>query len=204
MQYETPILYTFSRCPFAMRARMALKYAQIKYQQREILLKDKPKSMLKYSPKGTVPVLIVGDLIIDESIEIMQWALEQSDQDNWLFGDGQYDLIQLCDQKFKLQLDAYKYSDRHELSEKEFRDLSLWFLEKLEQRLSVNDFLMSQNISFADCAIFPFIRQWAFVNKKWFDDSHFKCLQKWLKYWLESDLLLSIMHKYPLWDDKVL
>jgi glutathione S-transferase len=204
MQNRTPILYTFRRCPYAMRARMALKYSQIDCQQREILLKDKPPSMLNYSSKGTVPVLIVGDLIIDESIEIMLWALARSDQDNWLQDDSQFDLIQLCDEKFKAQLDAYKYSDRYELSEKEYRNISLWFLEKLEQKLSVNDFLMSKNIALADCAIFPFIRQWAFVNKKWFDESHFTFLQKWLNNWLESDLFLSIMHKYPLWNDKVL
>jgi len=128
---------------------MALAYANINYEHREILLKSKPQSMLGFSPKGTVPVLVFGDNVIDESLEIMYWVLAQRDNDNWLMFNNDplqndmQQLIQLCDKKFKTQLDFYKYSDRYELTRKQYRDQSLWFLMELNNRLTHQQFLIS-------------------------------------------------------------
>lgn len=204
---KNTILYSFRRCPYAMRARMALRYSEINWQHREILLKNKPKSMLDYSAKGTVPVLIVGDRIIDESLDVMKWALSQKDNDNWLLNDDQklqkemFELIQNCDNKFKAQLDNYKYSTSRPLSETQYREGSLWFLQLLDERLSEHKFLISSQVCLADISIFPFIRQYAFVNKKWFDETDYVKLQNWLENWLKSDLFLSIMQKHSLWED---
>jgi glutathione S-transferase len=169
MADNQPILYSFRRCPYAMRARMALQYAGIMYEQREILLKDKPQSMLDYSAKGTVPVFIVSGEVIDESLDIMFWALAQQDKDDWLENNKQLDLIKCCDKEFKPQLDKYKYSDRHELSESEYRNQALWFLHQLNQQLLNSKYLFSDNISMADIAIFPFIRQFSYVDIVWFE-----------------------------------
>ena len=202
-----PIYYSFRRCPYAMRARMALAYANIKVEHREILLKKKPQSMLQYSPKGTVPVLVVGDSVIDESLAIMHWALEHNDRDNWLLNDDRVlqkemrELITLNDEKFKPQLDHYKYSDRHELSEESYRNQSEWFLELLNNKLSKQYYLIGKKITMADIAIFPVIRQYAFVNKTWFDQTAYCHLQKWLENHIQSSLFQSIMHKHSLWVD---
>jgi glutathione S-transferase len=196
------ILYSFRRCPYAMRARMALAYAQIEYEHREILLKDKPISMLNYSAKGTVPVLVVGAHIIDESLDVMRWALQQNDPDEWLKNNHQFELIKKCDTKFKPQLDKYKYSDRFECSETHYRSASLWFLIELNNCLAQHKYLMSDSLSLADIAIFPFIRQFSFVNKKWFDGNEYRYLQNWLEALLESTLFIKIMQKHQLWKDK--
>ena len=194
-----PILYSFRRCPYAMRARLALTYSGVQYEHREILLKDKPQSMLDYSSKGTVPVLVVGNIVIDESLDIMQWALSQSDPDDWLQVEGQFELIEQCDNQFKPQLDRYKYSDRHDLSEIEYRNQAIWFLETLTKRLKIKKYLLSNKISLADMAIFPFVRQFSMVNKKWFDSAVDQFLQAWLRSHLDSKLFKSIMVKYPTW-----
>jgi len=195
------ILYSFRRCPYAMRARMALSYAGIGYQHREILLKDKPKSLLRYSHKGTVPVLVVGDTVIDESLEIMFWALEQNDKDNWRLPKEQIELIQLCDQQFKAQLDCYKYSARYDLTELEYRMQALWFLDLLAEKLRKNKHLYSDQMCMADSAIFPFIRQFAFVNKKWFDQTVQQNLLDWFNFHLNSKLFQTIMIKQPIWQE---
>ncbi|MCF6263890.1 MAG: glutathione S-transferase [Xanthomonadales bacterium] len=185
-----------------MRARMALCYSGIIYQHREILLKNKPQSMLRYSPKGTVPVLVTDSIVIDESIDVMRWALNQCDADKWLQQPLQNELIEKSDTQFKTQLDHYKYSDRHELSEREYRDEALWFLALLDKKLQQHSQLFSDNISMADIAIFPFIRQFAFVNKQWFDNSEYGYLQKWLAAHLHSELFNKVMEKHPLWSDE--
>ena len=186
---------------------MALMYSQINIEHREILLKDKPLSMLQYSAKGTVPVLIVADKVIDESLDAMLWALSQNDPKNWMLGDDKVlqqdmmSLIETCDRKFKPQLDQYKYSDRHELSEEYYRDQTLWFLSSLNERLKQHKYLQTDAVSLADIAIFPFIRQLAFVNKQWFDKNEYTSLQKWLEVFIKSTLFQAIMPKYPLWSD---
>ena len=191
-----------------MRARMALMYSQVNFEHREILLKDKPASMLQYSAKGTVPVLIVADKIIDESLDVMHWALNQNDPKNWMLADDKalqkemLSLIQTCDTKFKPQLDQYKYSDRYELSEEYYRDQTQWFLSTLNERLKQRKCLMTDEKSLADVAIFPFIRQFAFVNKQWFDSNEYTNLQNWLERHLKSALFQSIMQKHTLWRDE--
>ncbi|MFK8010514.1 MAG: glutathione S-transferase [Marinicellaceae bacterium] len=202
------ILYSFRRCPYAIRTRMALSYSNIHYEHREILLKDKPQSMLDFSSKGTVPVLVIKDFVIDESLDVMLWALKKQDSEDWMLKqtriseDEILDWINKCDLQFKPILDQYKYSDRHPLSENQYREQSLWFLESLESQLKSHKFLLSEKISLADVAIFPFIRQYAFVNKSWFDTNEYVHLQNWLNHWLNSPLFQSVMKKLPLWIEK--
>ena len=196
-----PLLYSFRRCPYAMRARMALVYAQVDFELRDILLKDKPDSMLVYSPKGTVPVLVLPDQVIDESLDVMLWALKQNDENSWLNAQNQLELIELCDNEFKAQLDKYKYAARFEKSEEVYRNKAIWFLELLEKQLSEGRYLFSNNVSLADIAIFPFIRQFAFVDKAWFDSLPFIKLQSWLARHLNSYMFTKIMKKVNTWSD---
>lgn len=196
-----PIFYSFRRCPYAIRARMALAYSQIEHEHREVLLKDKPQSMLNYSSKATVPVLVIEDEVMDESLDIMLWALAQNDADRWLNNNDQLELIKMCDEKFKPQLDRYKYSEGYDESEEHYRNKTLWFLNMLNVRLAQQKFLISDHMSLADIAIFPFIRQYAFVNKKWFDSNDYLYLQRWLAKHLQSELFMKIMQKHQLWKD---
>lgn len=183
---------------------MALAYAGIELELREILLRDKPQDMLNHSPKGTVPVLITADgQVIDESLDVMLWAVEQNDTDKWLKQlDNSLELIQINDQQFKPLLDRYKYADRHpELTEEQHRTLTVPFIEALNQRLQQQEHLIGANISLADVAIFPFIRQYAFVNKNWFDQQPYSRLQQWLDNLLTSYLFKQVMPKYKLYND---
>lgn len=183
---------------------MALAYAAIELELREILLRDKPQDMLNHSPKGTVPVLITADgQVIDESLDVMLWALQQHDADNWLNHlNDSLSLIRINDQQFKPLLDRYKYTDRHpELTESEHRNQTLPFIEKLNGHLQSSDFLLGNQVSLADIAIFPFIRQYAFVNKAWFDQQPYPALQNWLNHFLESALFQQIMPKFKLFND---
>ena len=183
---------------------MALAYAGIELELREILLKDKPQDMLNHSPKGTVPVLITSeDKVVDESLDVMYWALEQNDPDGWLACDGKGTaLIQSHDNDFKPLLDKYKYADRHkELSESEHRNNTRPFIEQLNQILTESPYLSGQKLSLCDIAIFPFIRQYAMVDKPWFDKQPYPALQAWLSALLESELFKSIMKKYKLYND---
>ncbi len=191
----TPILYSFRRCPYAMRARLALKYSSIEVEHREIILKDKPKEMLEVSPKGTVPVLVLSDgTVIEESLDIMMWALKQNDPDSWLDGYNQ-DLIKQNDTDFKHNLDRYKYPDRYpdEDCSNAFEEC-LKFLNSLENYLSEGN---KQNLT--DMAIFPFVRQFSFVDPDMSECLTFPKLQSWLSKHLESDLFKEIMTKHPLW-----
>ena len=197
------VLYTFRRCPYAIRARMALAYANIHCELRELMLKDKPADMLKHSPKGTVPVLITADgKVIDESLEVMLWALKQSDVDNWLADLIQSQtLIQTNDEEFKPLLDRYKYADRYpELSAQQHRDLTLPYIKSLNDSLSEHRFLIGNQICLADIALFPFIRQYASVNKAWFEQLPYNMLQQWLSYFLNSPLFNQVMKKYKLYN----
>lgn len=199
-----PILYSFRRCPYAIRARMAIHYAGVAVELREIVFRDKPESMLQASPKGTVPTLLLPDQsVLDESEDVMRWALQHNDQGNWLSAElnqGIRKLVEENDFSFKQHLDHYKYADRYpEYSELEYRLRGEVFLQHLEDQLSDRPYLLSNTISFADVAIFPFIRQFAFVDKHWFDQSPYPKLCKWLNRWLESSLFKAVMFKYPVW-----
>jgi len=205
---QHPILYSFRRCPYAIRARLAIKVSQIQVELREVVLADKPKAMLALSPKGTVPVLVLPDgTVIDESKDIMLWALNQNDPDNWLSKhqdklnetDG---LINLNDNDFKRHLDHYKYADRFpDYPMEYYRGQAEVFLQQLEMRLSKNSFLLGDRISMLDMAIVPFIRQCAFVDKPWFDQTPYIQLQDWLENILASDLFNQVMIKQPQWKE---
>ncbi|MES2824877.1 MAG: glutathione S-transferase [Pseudomonadota bacterium] len=196
-----PILYTFRRCPYAMRARMAIYVARIPVQQVEVSLKNKPQSLIDCSPKATVPVIVTpSGKVIEESRDIMLWALNQADPDNWLLQNDeaqQEQMIQLvdsCDTEFKPLLDRYKYFDRYpENSQAGYRQEAEVFLQKLEARLSTCAFLMDANMRFADVAIFPFVRQFAGVDSLWFAASPYKNLLRWLDACVNTTLFRTVM-----------
>lgn len=208
MQLTRPaIFYSFRRCPYAMRARLAVCYSQIEVEIREVVLNDKPTSLLAYSPKGTVPVLVIhNNKVIDESRDIMQWALAQNDGNNWRRQNQPHlqtqisSLIDENDNEFKAILDKYKYADRHpEFTAAQYREQGCHFLNQLELLLRLHHNLISEDVSLADMAIFPFIRQFASVDKVWFEQSPYPKLRTWLARHTSSKLFTDIMYKYPQW-----
>lgn len=195
-------LYSFRRCPYAMRARMALRYAEVAVDIVEVSLKAKPPEMLALSSKGTVPVLNVEGRVIEESLDIMRWALAQNDPQDWLLKDdlqGQSAiaaLIEENDQVFKVHLNRYKYAERYpEQSMQTYRAEGELFLRKLDRLLQSRDYLLAQHPSLADVALMPFIRQFAHVDRAWFAQTPHRHLQAWLQRFLESNLFTSIMAK---------
>lgn len=197
-----PVLYSFRRCPYAMRARMALKYSGLHCEVREILLRDKPDQMLNISPKATVPVLLLPDgRVIEESFDIMLWALRQNDPDNWMAGSPQAaSLIERNDGAFKNALDKYKYASRHpEHPQGKYRTEGETFLQLLNNLLEKNTFLLNDRPTLGDMALFPFIRQFAGVDRLWFDKTPYTPLKKWLQGHLESDLFNKVMNKRTPW-----
>ncbi|MCP2052679.1 UNVERIFIED_ORG: glutathione S-transferase [Pseudomonas fluorescens] len=192
------LLYSFRRCPYAMRARLALRYSGVPVHIIEVSLKAKPAEMLALSPKGTVPVLCVNGRVIDESLEIMQWALAQHDPDDWLLqGDPRVQaLIAENDQVFKHHLNRYKYAERYpEQPMEHYRAEGEVFLQKLEALLASNDYLLAEHLSLADAALAPFVRQFAHVDREWFAQTPYKRLQHWLQRFLESPLFVAVMAK---------
>jgi glutathione S-transferase len=193
------LLYSYRRCPYAMRARMALSYAGIAYQLHDISLKDKPAGLLAVSPKGTVPVLVLPDgRVLEQSLDIMHWALQQHDPSCWLDidRDNSQALISENDGAFKQALDKYKYASRFpEQSAEAYRSQAEVFLRKLEQALQDQPFLSGAHLSLTDVAIFPFIRQFAAVDANWFAQAAYPKLQAWLQARLESSLFLGVMSK---------
>lgn len=198
------VLYSYRRCPYAMRARMALHYAGIAVEIREIVLRDKPQAMLLASPKGTVPVLVLPDgTVLEQSLDIMYWAVQQHDPEAWyeatLASDMQA-LIDMNDGAFKQALDRYKYPERYpQASQAAHRLAGETFLQQLETQLNKHPFLLKQQPCMADIAIFPFIRQFAAVDTAWFEQSSYHAVQKWLQYLCNSDLFIHVMQKYPVW-----
>jgi len=191
-------LYSFRRCPYAMRARMALRYSGVPVEIVEVSLKAKPAAMLAISPKGTVPVLDADGRVIDESLEIMRWALAQNDPDNWLLGGDSRiaELIEANDQVFKVHLNRYKYAERYPEQPMEvYRAEGAMFLQRLDELLADRDYLLTEHPSLADIALLPFVRQFAHVDREWFAQTPFVRLQAWLPRFLESDLFTSIMKK---------
>ena len=201
----TPVLYSYRRCPYAVRARMALKYACIEIKHREIELRNKPQSMLRVSPKGTVPVLCADGLILDQSMDIMRWALRQSDPDNWSGGDlslSQF-WIEKNDGPFKELLDQYKYPNRYpDLFQEEVLDTAIeLMLSPMEMLLQNSEFLLGNKMTLVDVALFPFIRQFSMVNPQQFLGLPFFSVKRWLQQQIDSELFHSVMHKYPIWTD---
>ncbi|NNL57627.1 MAG: glutathione S-transferase [Pseudomonadales bacterium] len=197
-----PILYSFRRCPYAIRARMALRYAKQIVELREVVLKNKPAAMLQASAKGTVPVLVLpGGQVLEQSLDIMLWAVTQSDPEHWQLGsDTQRALIETNDTRFKRQLDRYKYADRHPQHPASFyRAQACTFLSYLNKQLEQQPFLQGQRAGLADIAIFPFVRQFAFVDPDWFAQCSYSALRGWLQQHLGSALFTGVMQKYPAW-----
>lgn len=192
------VLYSFRRCPYAMRARMALRYSGVAVQIIEVSLKAKPAEMLALSPKGTVPVLSVDGRVIDESLAIMRWALAQNDPEGWLLGDDRATqaLIEENDQGFKHQLNRYKYAERYpEQPMEHYRAEGEVFLMKLEGLLAEQEYLLAGHLSLADVALAPFVRQFAHVDREWFGRAPYPRLRAWLQRFLESPLFIAVMAK---------
>lgn len=198
-----PILYTFRRCPYAMRARMALWIAGIDVTLREVKLANKPPEMIEASPKATVPVLVLGDgSVVDESIAIMRWALSQHDPEDWLSGDDR-ELIAQADGPFKHHLDRYKYPNRYtdedDHGSVDHRAEGHAILSAWDERLAAHGQMCGKQRSMADIALFPFVRQFANHDRGWFDAQDLPHLQGWLEAHLASDLFASIMPKFTPW-----
>jgi len=204
-------LYSFRRCPYAMRARLGLLFAELQVELREIVLRNKPAQMLAISPKGTVPVLqLVDGRVIEESREIMMWALEQQDPQRLLDAKVVQQanaLIEQNDNEFKHWLDRYKYAGRHpEMTQAEYRLRGEEFLQVLEHLLTKSSFLLGDNASIADIGIMPFIRQFAHVDRAVFYSLPYPKLRLWLEHWLEHPFFVQAMTKFQPWqegDDRV-
>lgn len=201
-----PLLYSFRRCPYAMRARLAVQAAGVKVELREILLKDKPAEMLGASPKGTVPVLVQADgRVIEQSLDIMRWALRQDDPQHWLPGnsaamDDALACIAINDGPFKLALDRYKYPARFALANGlAQRDAGSAVLRQWEDRLTARPFLQGAHWGLLDAAIAPFVRQFAHTDKAWFAAQNWPQLQRWLEAWEASPAFAAVMEKVPAW-----
>ena len=203
----TPILYSFRRCPYAIRARLAIAISKQKVQLREIELKHKPAELLAISPNKTIPVLQLNqtndeESVLSESLEIMVWALTKNDPEKWLTRQlkDMLELIDNNDYEFKYWLDKYKYADRFPEQDQEYyRDQTHDFLMLLEDRLTVQAFLFANRPTLADMAIFPFIRQFANVDKKWFEQCPYLHVREWLENLLTDPLFIICMQKYPTW-----
>ena len=211
--HDLPVLYSFRRCPYAMRARLAIANAEQRCELREVVLRNKPAEMIAASPKGTVPVWVDADgTVRDESLEIMLWALGQNDPDRWLRPecgtlDEMLELIGQIDGPFKYHLDRYKYPPRylHEndgagVDPVQHRDAAFDLLQQFEERLGSGRFLFGNRPSLADMATAPFIRQYANTDRAWFDAQDAPRLQAWLGAFLESERFQAVMEKYAPWE----
>ena len=210
MTFALHRLYSFRRCPYAMRARLGIVFAELQVELREIVLKNKPAQMLAISPKGTVPVLELVETdgssrrVIEESRDILQWALEQHDPQAVLDVEpaSAQALIEQNDNEFKHWLDRYKYSDRYpELSQLEYRERGELFLQVLETLLAKHRYLLGDTISSADIGIMPFVRQFAHVDQEVFYQLPYPHLQQWLRDWLQHPAFQQVMVKLPAWQE---
>lgn len=205
LQISYPILYSFRRCPYAMRARLALAVSGQICELREVVLSHKPEALRHVSAKATVPVLVTTDCrVIDESLDIMLWALQRHDPLQWLpVQDDLTDalhLIKRCDDEFKPQLDRYKYPTRFDLGDHGApRDSGAGFLLDLELRLSLERCLSGTHWGLADAAIAPFVRQFAHTDNAWFASQPLPKVQTWLTNFEASPLFQRVMTKYPPW-----
>ncbi|WP_293752222.1 glutathione S-transferase [uncultured Paraglaciecola sp.] len=206
-----PILYSLRNCPYAMRARIGIHKAQLQIDLREVNLKQKPAAMLAASAKGTVPILVKDNApnpptVIDESLDVMLWALTKNDPDDLLHGFDQnalpkmLDLIRLFDDEFKTCLNAYKAASRYrEDNVTECRQASEVFIQGLENRLNDSAFLMSAQESLADIALMPFIRQFAKVERQWYLQAPYPRVREWLNFYLQSGMFTRVMAKFDFW-----
>ena len=199
-----PILYSFRRCPYAMRARMALILASKQCELREILLKNKPDHMLEISPKGTVPVLQLPDKVLDESLDIISWATVSNLDNVHIFSKTEetlyMELVHLFDTKFKHHLDRYKYSSRYGADPSEHQEECKIILENLDAKINPSPWVFGPQVSLLDISILPFIRQCKIANPEWFDAQQFKKVIGLLDYFEQDNLFIQAMQKYELWD----
>ncbi|MEZ9141902.1 MULTISPECIES: glutathione S-transferase [unclassified Shewanella] len=206
---DLPVLYSLRNCPFAMRARIAIYKSQQPVLLRDLVLSDKPTEMLVASPKGTVPVIVTEKgIVIEESFEVMLWALTQGDPDDLLFTDTpelldkMLILIYQFDSEFKRCLENYKCAKRYSESNiDECRQACEKYIHQLEQLLDGQDYLMADRDSLADIALLPFIRQFARVERQWYLQSPYPNVRAWLNRYLQSKMFSKVMTKYPLWLD---
>ena len=203
---QYPVLYSFRRCPYAMRARLSIFYAGATVELREVTLRKRPAELLTASPKGTVPVLVLPDgKVIEESLEIMHWAIQQNDPANWNSiwqSASVQNLIQTNDGEFKYYLDRYKYADRYpEHSPEYYRQQGEVFLSQLEQSLQQSRYLSGATFNLADAAIAPFVRQFAAVDAGWFTTSPYAALRQWLEEFINSALFQNVMQQYLPWNN---
>ena len=212
---ELAILYSLKHCPYAMRARIAIFRAKQPVFLRDLVLSNKPKEMIMASPKGTVPVLVLPNgTVIDESLEVMLWALQASDPDDLLHikGENSFEneniladmltLIAEFDNDFKVCLEQYKCAKRYQEDNiVPYREACENYIQMLELRLTKYSFLMSDKESLADIALMPFIRQFAKVERQWYLQSPYPKLRFWLNNYLQSAMFTKVMAKYPLWVD---
>jgi glutathione S-transferase len=200
-----PVLYSLQNCPYAMRARLALLLSEQAIIIRAITLKDKPQQMLEASPKGTVPVLILADgSVLQESIDIMLWALKQNDPHHLLQDEEQYqqiiELIERGDNEFKHPLEQYRAAKRyHKDTEQYWRQQCEVFITELEQRLEETGHFVGHRLSLADYAFIPFMRQFGRVDRKWFAQAPYPKVKAWLTMQLQSQLYAKMMTKHELW-----
>lgn len=207
MPESMPILYSFRRCPYAIRARLAIAASGQTCALREVVLRNKPPEMIAVSPKGTVPVLVLPDgRVLEESLEIMYWVLNKNDPEGWLMSlndepDDIDALITENDGPFKDNLDRYKYPTRFKVVDPlHHRSRGTAFLEKLNARLSQTVYLCGNSFTLVDAAILPFIRQFANNDREWFNALDLPAVQHWLQRLLDSDRFLRVMEKYPRWE----
>ena len=200
---EHPILWTFRRCPYAMRARLAVQSAGNSVELREILLRDKPDAFLETSPSATVPALDLGQTVIDESLDIMVWALKENDPEHLLdMPEEGWDLIATNDGPFKQALDRTKYATRYpDHDPTAERSKAAMYLMELDARLGQTGWLFKPRPTLADYAVLPFVRQFAHIDRAWFDAQGWPNLIAWLDHFLESDAFQQIMLKYKPWSD---
>ena len=203
-----PVLYSFRRCPYAMRARLALAVSGQTCELREVVLRHKPQGLLLASPKGTVPVLVLpGGEVLEQSLDIMLWALSQHDPGGWLAPShgtlvDMLELIAECDGPFKQALDRCKYPSRYPDADIDAeRAKAMAWLGALDARLFTQPHLFGSRAALADMAIAPFVRQFAGIDADWWAAQPWPRLQDWLTQWQASDLWASVMHKLPAWVD---
>lgn len=197
-----PILYSFRRCPYAIRARLALLSSGLVCRLREVSLANKPAEMIAASPKATIPVMVLPDgQVWEESLDIMNYALAQNDPENWLteVTVGDYELVATNDQTFKVHLDGYKYPGPNPAERAMHRQAGLDILRSYEDRLAQNDFLTGPTCKITDIAILPFIRQFAAVDEAWFADQNIPNVQHWLADFLASTMFQAAMATFPVW-----
>lgn len=204
MNINPAILYSFRRCPYAMRARLAIQSSEVEVQLREIVLQDKAPEFLTSSSKGTVPVIVTNNEVIEQSLDIMLWALEQADPEGWLkMPDAGYDWVSRNDGPFKAALDHTKYSARFtDLDASLERDKAADFLHDLNKQIAKNPWMFGKRCSLADMAILPFVRQFSNIDSDWFNAQSWKSLNHWLNKFLDSNKFHSVMTKYKKWSPK--